>query len=130
MTIVRLNPDTLSKNPAFTQVITVDNPKKLIFVGGQNGVNAQGKIVGQDIGSQTEQAFRNVIAALEAAGATFKDAVKMTVYIVQGQSLRQGFASVGRVQEFGDHPPAISVIVVAGLANPDFLIEVEAIAAL
>lgn len=130
MSINRLNPDTLHQNPAFTQVVTVENPQKLIYVGGQNAVNAAGEIVSSDIASQSEQAFKNVIMALEAAGATLAEVVKMTVYLVQGQSLQAGFAGAQKVGNFGVNPPAISVIIVAGLANPQFLIEIEAVAAL
>jgi enamine deaminase RidA (YjgF/YER057c/UK114 family) len=129
MSIKRLNPDSLHKNPAFTQVATVDSPAKFIYVGGQNAVNAEGKIVGRDIASQAEQAYKNVIAALEAAGATLADVFKMNVYIVQGQSLQDAYAAAQKVQKVGAPPPTVSVLMVAGLANPEFLIEVEAIAA-
>lgn len=130
MTISRLNPETLHRNPAFTQVVVVSNPQKLIYVGGQNSVNAEGKIVGDDVASQTEQAFKNVIAALDAAGATWQDVIKLTIYIVQGQSLRDAFTAAQRVQSTSAPPPAVSGFFVAGLANPAFLIEIEAVAAL
>lgn len=130
MSINRLNPDTLHQNPAFTQVVMIENPQKLIYVGGQNGVNRKGEVVGQDIASQGEQAFRNVVAALEAAGATLADVVKMTIYVVQGQSLQAGFAGAQKAGNMNAYPAAISVIVVAGLANPQFLVEIEAVAAI
>lgn len=130
MTIKRLNPDTLHQNPAFTQVVTVENPRKLIYVGGQNGVNTTGEVVGQDIASQSEQALKNVVAALDAAGATLADVVNMTIYVVQGQSLQAGFAGAQKVGNMNAYPPAISVIIVAGLANPQFLVEIEAVAAI
>ncbi len=129
MSVTRLNPDTLHQNPAFTQVVTVTNPAKFVYVGGQNGVDKNGNVVGKDIASQSEQSFKNVIAALEAAGATLQDVFKMTVYLVQGQSLQEAFAAAQRVQTFSQ-PPTVSVIMVAGLANPDFLIEIEAVAAI
>ena len=132
MTIQRINPDTMHKNPAFTQVATVTNPSKWIFVGGQNGVDATGKVVGKDIASQSAQAYRNVITALEAAGASLQDVFKMTIYIVQGQDLRAGFAAVQAVQaqqKAQVAPPTVSGIFVAGLAHPDYLIEIEAVAA-
>ena len=129
MAITRINPDTLHKNPAFTQVATVDRSAKLVFVGGQNGVNKEGKVVGKDIGSQTEQAYKNVIAALEAAGATLQDVFKMTIYVVHGQSLQEGFAAVQRVQPEGTPPPTVSFAFVAELAVPDYLVEIEAVAA-
>ena len=129
MTITRLNPDTLHKNPAFTQVAVIDPAATLIYVGGQNAVNRDGEIVGKDIATQTVQAMNNVVAALEAAGATLKDVFKMTIYIVQGQPLQEGFAASQQFAELSTHPPTISGIFVAGLAHPDFLVEIEAVAA-
>jgi 2-iminobutanoate/2-iminopropanoate deaminase len=129
MTIKRLNPDTLHKNPAFTQVAAVDKSAKLVFVGGQNGVTADGKIAGKDIASQSAQAYKNVIAALESAGATLKDVFKMNIYIVQGHSIQEGFAAVQKVQPERVEPPTVSVLIVAGLANPEYLVEIEAVAA-
>ncbi len=130
MGITRINPDTLHKNPVFTQVVTVTNPAALVFVGGQNGVTVDGKIAGNDIASQAEQAYKNLIAALEAAGATLQDVFKMTIYIVQGHSVQEAFGGVQRVPQQRTPPPTVSVIIVAGLANPEFLIEIEAVAAL
>jgi enamine deaminase RidA (YjgF/YER057c/UK114 family) len=129
MTITRINPDTLYKSPVFTQVAAVTRPAKLIFVGGQNGVAVEGRMAGSDIVSQSEQAYKNLIVALEAAGASLQDVVKMTIYIVQGHSIQDAFGAVQRVQVQQVPPPTVSVIVVAGLANPNFLIEIEAIAA-
>lgn len=131
MTIKRINPDSMHKNPAFTQVATVSNPKTWIFVGGQNGVDKSGKVVGKDIASQSAQAYRNLITALEAAGASLNDVFKLTIYMVQGQDLRAGFAAVQEIQkEQGEvAPPTVSMMMVAGLANPDYLIEIEAVAA-
>lgn len=130
MNITRLNPDSLHKNPGFTQVAVVERSAKLVYVGGQNGVDVNGKIVGDDIGSQTEQAYKNVISALDAAGATMQDVFKMTVYIVQGQPIPEAFAAYQRVQTQRVEPPTISVIVVAALGRPEFLIEIEAVAAI
>ena len=130
MTIQRLNPDTLHKNPAFTQVTTVDSSAKLVFVGGQNGVSVEGKVVGKDIASQSAQAYKNVIAALEAAGASMKDVFKMTIYLVEGQSFQEGYAAVQKLQTEPLPPPTVTGIMVAGLAHPDYLIEIEAVAAI
>jgi enamine deaminase RidA (YjgF/YER057c/UK114 family) len=129
MSIKRLNPDTLHKNPAFTQVAIVESPARLVYVGGQNGVDANGKVVGNDIGSQAEQAIKNVVAALEVADATFEDVFKMTIYIVQGHSLRDAYDAAQRVNTQRTPPPTVSVIMVSGLAIPDYLIEIDAIAA-
>jgi enamine deaminase RidA (YjgF/YER057c/UK114 family) len=56
-----INPDDLSKNPAFTQVVTVSGPGKTIYIGGQDAVDASGTIVGKgDIKAQVEQVFKNL----------------------------------------------------------------------
>ena len=65
-----MNPDTLNKNPAFTNVIVVSGSAKTLYVGGQNAVDASGTIVGKgDIKAQTEQVLNNIQTAL-AAGRT------------------------------------------------------------
>ena len=127
MKIEHLNPDTLHKSPAFTQVVTVEGPAKLVIVGGQNAVDADGNVVGDDLGTQTEQALRNLLAALAAAGASQQDVVKLGIYIVQGQDIAEGYAAAQRV--WGLHATAITGVFVAGLADPRFLVEIEALAA-
>jgi enamine deaminase RidA (YjgF/YER057c/UK114 family) len=123
-----LNPESLARNPAFSQVVVVEAPAKTIYVGGQNAVTADGTIVGDTLAEQTRQTLRNVEAALAAAGATVADVVHWTVAIVDGQPLREGFAAFGAARSAAADPPAISVHVVAGLANPRFLVEIDAIA--
>lgn len=124
-----LNPDTLPKNRAFTQVVSVSGAVKTIYVGGQDALDKQGNIVGKgDIGAQTQQVLTNLQTALAAAGAELAHIVKWNVYIVQGQSLQQGFAAFQRAWGDRPNPPAISGIFVVGLAHPDFLVEMDAIA--
>jgi enamine deaminase RidA (YjgF/YER057c/UK114 family) len=130
MSIKRLNPDTLHKNPAFTQVAIVEKSSKIVYVGGQNGVNTKGEVVGDDIATQSAQAYRNVIAALEAAGATMADVFKMTIYMVQGQSFADGYAAIMPLIDPKTPPPTVSGMMVVGLANPKYLIEIEAVAAI
>lgn len=124
-----INPDGLSKNPAFSQVVTTQGKGKTIYVGGQDAVNARGEIVGKgDIGEQTEQVMKNLQTALSACGATFDNLVKLSIYIVQGQDLYRGFQASQKYLGNLVNPPAISGFFVAALANPDFLVEIDAIA--
>ena len=127
MNIEHLEPKGLHQNPAFTQVVALRGPAKLLFVGGQNAVDASGAIVGDDLGTQTEQALNNVLIALAAGGATQENVVKLNVHVVQGAPISQAFAAAQKV--WGPHRTAITVLFVAGLANPRFLVEVDAIAA-
>jgi len=124
-----LNPDGLPKNPAFTNVVTVTGPAKTVYVGGQDAVDASGTIVGKgDFKAQAEQILKNVQAALAAGGAQLEHVVKWNLYVVQGQPLQEGFAAFQRFWGNRPNPPAISVMFVAGLAHPDFLAEMDAIA--
>jgi enamine deaminase RidA (YjgF/YER057c/UK114 family) len=128
MKITHHNPDTLYNNPAFSQAVSVEGAAQMVYVGGQNGVTADGKMAGVDLGAQTEQACKNVLEALKAAGATQENVVKLDIYIVQGQDIRVGFAAAQKV--WGMHPTAISVLIVVGLARPDALVEIEVVASL
>jgi enamine deaminase RidA (YjgF/YER057c/UK114 family) len=124
-----LNPDGLPKNPAFTNVVTVTGPVKTVYIGGQDAVDASGAIVGKgDLKAQTEQILKNIEAALAAGGAQLEHVVKWNVYVVQGQSLQEGFEAFQQVWGNRPNPPAITGMFVAGLAHPDFLAEIDAIA--
>jgi enamine deaminase RidA (YjgF/YER057c/UK114 family) len=123
-----LNPESLARNPAFSQVVVVEAPSKTIYVGGQNAVTADGTVVGDTLAEQTRQTLVNVEVALVAAGATLGDVVRWTVAVVAGQSLAEGFAAFGAARGGAADPPAISVHIVSGLANPRFLVEIDAIA--
>ena len=124
-----LNPDDLPKNRAFTQVVSVSGAVKTIYVGGQDAVDEQGNIVGKgDIGAQAQQVLANLQKALAAAGAELELIVKWNVYLVQGQSLQQGFAAFQRAWGNRPNPPAITGMFVVGLAHPDFLVEMDAVA--
>jgi enamine deaminase RidA (YjgF/YER057c/UK114 family) len=124
-----INPGGLSKNPAFSQVVTTQGNGKTIYIGGQDAVNEKGEITGKDnLAQQTEQVMNNLQAALAACGAGFENLIKLTIYIVQGQDLMQGFKASQKFLGTLENPPAISGLFVAGLAHPDFLVEIDAIA--
>lgn len=124
-----INPPSLPQNPAFTNLVTVTGPVRTVYIGGQNAVDTSGAIVGKnDFKAQSEQTLKNLQAALEAGGAQLQHVVKMNIYVLQGQSIQEGFAAFQQVWGDRPNPPAVSVLFVAGLANPDFLLEIDAIA--
>ncbi len=124
-----INPEGLSKNPAFTNVIVVTGSVKTVYVGGQNALDASGTIVGKgNIKAQTEQVLKNMQAALSAGGARLEHVIKWTLYVVHGQPLQEGFEAFQQVWGRRPNPPLITMAFVAGLANPDFLLEMDAIA--
>ena len=105
----------------------VEKASRMLYIGGQDGVTAEGKLA-DGFAAQTEQAYKNLLEVLKAAGATQENVVKLTIYIVQGQDIREGFAAAQKA--WGMHATAVSVAFVSGLALPGALVEIEAIAAL
>ena len=124
-----INPDSLNKNPAFTNVVVVEGNVKTVHIGGQDAVNASGDIVGKgDVAAQTEQVLRNLRTALEAGGAGPEHIIKWNIYVVEGQSLQAGFAAFENAWPQTPNPPAITGVFVSALAHPDFLVEMDAVA--
>ncbi len=110
------------------------SPGKLVYVAGQVSVDSSGNVVGKgDVAAQTRQALENIGHVLASAGASFTDVVEFTTYVV-GRASVQGYIQ-GRGEVYpdmypdGDFPPN-TLLVVAGLVNEDFLVEIKAVAAL
>jgi enamine deaminase RidA (YjgF/YER057c/UK114 family) len=124
-----LNPDELLKNPAFSQIAITKGTGNTIYIGGQNAITKDLEIIGKgDIAVQTEYVLKNIETALHACDATIEDLFKLTIYIVQGQDVRKGFEGAQVFLKKLKNPPVITGIIVAGLANPDYLVEIEAVA--
>jgi enamine deaminase RidA (YjgF/YER057c/UK114 family) len=128
-TAKRINPESLHRNPAFTQVVRVPAGADTIYVGGQNGVGPDGQIVGPGMAEQAKQAYANLRTCLEAAGAQLTDVVKWTVLAVEGTPLHEGFGAFSEIWPRDAAPPAITFAFVRGLAVPGALVEIEAVAA-
>ncbi len=129
MSTRHINPEGLHRSPAFSQAVVVEQPAKTIYVGGQNGVDADGKVVGATVGEQASQALRNLATILESEGASLANIVYWSIAVVDGHALDEGVAAFRQAWNPADPPPAITVHVVAGL-GPEFLVEIDAIAVL
>jgi enamine deaminase RidA (YjgF/YER057c/UK114 family) len=127
MGIRHINPEGLHRSPAFSQAVVVEQPAKTIYIGGQNGVDADGKVVGPTVGEQAAQVFRNLAAILESEGASLANIVHWRIAVVDGHTFDEGVAAFQQVWNRADPPPAITVHVVAGL-GAGFLVEVDAVA--
>jgi enamine deaminase RidA (YjgF/YER057c/UK114 family) len=125
MKITHINPDNLYKSPVFSQAVLAEGGKTL-YIGGQNGILPDGKMAGDTLGAQTEQALKNILEILKAAGATQENVVKMTLYIAKGQDIREGYAASQKV--WGNFPTALTGVFVESLTVPGALVEIEAIA--
>jgi enamine deaminase RidA (YjgF/YER057c/UK114 family) len=128
-----LNPNSLfsSLPHGFSQVV-IATGRKMVFISGQTAWDVRKNIVGGDsVLEQARQAFRNLEAAMKAAGGTLKDIVALRIYVVDYQA-ESGTAVGIALREFfsPENPPASTWIGVSALAVPEFLIEIEATAVL
>ena len=133
MTKTALNPPELfnSRQYGFSQIVVAEGRRTLYF-SGQVAWDENQQIAGKDdFAAQTYHAFKNLETAVTLAGATMSDVVSLRIYIVQ-QYLAASKPVSDNLKRFfpGDSPPATTWIGVYGLANPDFLIEIEAVAML
>jgi enamine deaminase RidA (YjgF/YER057c/UK114 family) len=124
-------PEGIAPGAGYSHVV-VTSPGKLVFIAGQVARDGQGNLVGKgDLRAQTVQVFENLKAALASAGATFNDVVKINWYIkdYKPESLML-LREVRSMYVNKDTPPASTLIGVAALAQEDYLLEVEAVAAI
>ena len=126
--VKRTNPPALSTPTGYTHIVEVTGPNRTIYISGQIAYDKDGKIVGApgDMKAQAEQVFKNLEAALTAAGAKFSDVVKMNSYITD-MSKVQAVRDV-RAQYFKDATPASTFVEVKGLVRPELLLEIEVVA--
>jgi enamine deaminase RidA (YjgF/YER057c/UK114 family) len=114
--------------PAYSHVVTVTGPAKMIYIAGQLARDADGNIVGPgDMRAQLEQTFKNLDACLKAAGATWADVVKTNTFVTDYPAFSQ--CSDVRMRYFGVGSPTSTTIQISGLAQPEAMVEIEMIAA-
>ena len=124
-----LRPDTLAPTPGYAHVVSVTGGQT-INLAGQVALDAAGQLVGPgDFRAQALQVFENLKAALAAAGADFRHVVKLNMYVLDRANL-PALREVRDQYVNTEAPPASTLVVVQGLAQEDFLLEVEAIASL
>jgi 2-iminobutanoate/2-iminopropanoate deaminase len=110
----------------YAQGVEVDGPMRLLFGSGQVGVDTDGRI-GDGIDEQCRLLWRNVGEVLAGAGMEISDIAQLTMLMVRREDLQT--ARAVRQEALGDHRPASTLLFVAGLAHPDWLIEVDFVAA-
>jgi reactive intermediate/imine deaminase len=124
-----LSPDTLPAPFGYSHVVEV-TPHRLVYISGQVPLDRAGRLVGEgDFDAQVRQVFANLTAALEAAGASWTDVVKLNYFLLDVSEL----AALRAIRdEFVDteNPPASTLVQVSGLFRADVLVEIEAIAAM
>jgi enamine deaminase RidA (YjgF/YER057c/UK114 family) len=123
-----INPPDLPKPQSYHQV-AVATGSRLVFVAGQVSEDIEGNLVGAgDFALQARTAFANVGRALAAARAGVDQVARITIYIAGHRPELLPLVSAARDAVFGDHRPADTLLGVETLAEPGYLIEVEAVA--
>lgn len=127
MTHRYINPPTLARPMGYTHVVEASGARTF-YISGQVALDDSGNIVGEgEMGAQARQVFENLHTALRAVGASFKDVVKLTYFIVdmsQMQAVRE--ARDQYIQP--EYLPASTAVEVRRLAREEFLLEIEAVA--
>ena len=131
MSIDRINPPGLIPPHGHSHVVRVTGGTTL-YLAGQSAFGADSQLVGVgDHYAQTEKAFQNVLTALAAAEATWRDVVKATYYVVdvRPETLDAFVRAMNEVLGAdADPPPAATFVGVAALAYPEMLVEIDVIA--
>jgi enamine deaminase RidA (YjgF/YER057c/UK114 family) len=125
--IQRINPPGLSAPTTYSHIVKVGNT---LYIAGQVGADAQGKIAGPGMVEQLEQVLKNLQTALKSQGADFANVVRITIYTTDVDAFRAPDAAAIRAKYFGNNRPASTLVGVTRLASPEYKVEIEATAVL
>ena len=124
------NPVGMTQPTAYSQVVEVSGPHRLVFVAGQTGVDASGKAA-KEFRAQAVQAFENIKTALASVGGSMDNVVRLVTYLTDIEQNAEAYREV-RASFFANKGalPASTLLQITRLANPSYLIEVDATAIL
>lgn len=123
------NPQGLPKPQPGTYTHVVKSGK-LLFIAGQTGVDAHGKVVGPGMKEQVEQVMLNLRAALKSQRADFSHVAETTTFVTSISEFRSAEVAAVRAKYVGANPPATTLVQIQQLADPAYTVEIEAIAVL
>ena len=131
VSIRRINPPELGVPPGYSQIVEVRGGR-IFFIAGQTALDRNGEVVGKaNFAQQAAQVFQNLNFALQSVGCTAANLIKLTVFLRNMDNLsayrearNQFFATVTPPAA-----PAVTLVEVSRLYGPDFMIEIEAVAA-
>jgi enamine deaminase RidA (YjgF/YER057c/UK114 family) len=128
--IRRINPPELGVPPGYSQVVDV-SASRLVFVSGQTALDRDGHLVGKNDFAARRAGVSNLAIALATSGCTAANLVKLTVFLTEMNNLALYREARNRFFASANPPaaPAVTLVEVSKLYGPDFMIEIEAIAA-
>ena len=127
-----INPDNIYPAPwKFNQAVKVkQGGTTTVYISGIVGLHPDGSIDKGDIVSQAKNAYSSLHKVIEAAGGQMTDIVKTNTYIAEDFRIHRGEVRDVRDEFFPTDWPVNTLMEVAGMANPDYLFEIEAVAVL
>jgi 2-iminobutanoate/2-iminopropanoate deaminase len=121
----RPQPQGLSTPATYAHIVKAG---KLLFIAGQVGATADGKIAGPGMKEQTEQVLKNLQTALTSQGLDYSHVAKITIFTTSISEFRAQDVVAIRSKYFGPNRPASTLVQISQLASPDYKIEIEAVA--
>ncbi len=130
--LLPINPHELGAPRGYSNGMLAPAGGRLLFVAGQIGWNQEQELVGKDFVKQFRQALRNVAVVIKTAGGEPKSVGRLTIYVTDKQLYLDKLSQVGKAYRgvMGEHYPAMAVVEVKSLLEPDALVEIEATAVL
>lgn len=125
-----INPDFLASAVGFAYAVE-SREGRVLWLGGQNGHDAEGRIVAPgDLVAQFDKALENIVAVVRAAGGRPEHIVRLTLYVSDVQAYRESRSALGPVyrKHMGRHYPAMLLLGVTGFFDEEALIEIEGVA--
>ncbi len=129
MSLDRVNPPELPAPSGFSHAVRATGTIR-VHLAGQTALDRDGRIAGQTVVEQFEQALDNLLTALRAAGGEPSDLASLTIYVVDLEDYREHATEIGAVWRrlVGRHYPAMAAVAVARLWDVEALVEVQGVA--
>jgi 2-iminobutanoate/2-iminopropanoate deaminase len=121
----RVNPPGLGTPQTYSHVVRAGTT---VFIAGQVGSDAAGKLAGPGMKEQVEQVMRNLQTALSSQGLDYSHIAKINIYVLSIDEFRAADVAAIRAKYFGNNRPASTLVQVSRLADPAYKVEIEAIA--
>jgi len=125
-----IQPDGMPAPSGYSYAVSATG-QRLFFVAGQTAQDANGRIVGpNDLVRQFEIAIQNIVKVLKAGGAGADNVTKMTIFVTDVSAYREHLRPIGSIYRkyFGKHYPAMTLVEIRKLFDPEAMIEIEVIA--
>jgi enamine deaminase RidA (YjgF/YER057c/UK114 family) len=125
-----VNPASLAKPSGYSNGVTYGSGGAVVFLAGQVGWDAEGRMVSDRFAEQFDQALANLIAIVADAGGTPESIGKLTIYVVDCNEYRSARQEIGERyrRRMGRHYPAMTLVEVRALLEPAARVEIEGIA--